>query len=336
MKKFRFAILGAGHIARQFCDAVSRIDGCEVCAVASKSLARAENFAKENGVESYYDDYEMLLEKEKPDCAYIAVTTNDHYRLSVLCVNHSVPVLCEKAMFQNSEEAKNLYTLASEKKIFIMEALWSRYLPAVQQAKRWVEQEKIGTPTVLQCNIGFVAPDDKENRYFNPKLGGGAAKDITVYAYEITTFILNQAIKNISVSATWSDTGVDVTDHVAICFEDTFADLLTSFVAQLEEQMVIYGRFGKIVLPHPHYASEAYLYGNDGELKEHFVDQETKNGFVYEIQDAIRCIQAEKLESDVVPWKDTLACAKLFDKINASCMDASGVENFFWLSRKRK
>lgn len=103
MKKFRFAILGAGHIARQFCDAVSRIDGCEVCAVASKSLARAENFAKENGVESYYDDYETLLEKEKPDCAYIAVTTNDHYRLSVLCVNHSVPVLCEKAMFQNSE-----------------------------------------------------------------------------------------------------------------------------------------------------------------------------------------------------------------------------------------
>ena len=103
MKKFRFAILGAGHIARQFCDAVSRIDGCEVCAVASKSLARAENFAKENGVESYYDDYEMLLEKERPDCAYIAVTTNDHYRLSVLCVNHSVPVLCEKAMFQNSE-----------------------------------------------------------------------------------------------------------------------------------------------------------------------------------------------------------------------------------------
>ena len=65
MKKFRFAILGAGHIARQFCDAVSRIDGCEVCAVASKSLARAENFAKENGVESYYDDYETLLEKEK-------------------------------------------------------------------------------------------------------------------------------------------------------------------------------------------------------------------------------------------------------------------------------
>ena len=319
MKKFRFAILGAGHIARQFCDAVLRIDGCEVCAVASKSLERAENFAKENGVESYYDDYETLLEKEKPDCAYIAVTPNDHYRLSVLCVNNNVPVLCEKAMFQNSEEAKNLYTLASEKKIFIMEALWSRYLPAVQQAKRWVEQEKIGTPTVLQCNIGFVAPDDKENRYFNPKLGGGAAKDITVYTYEITTFILNQAIKNISVSATWSDTGVDVTDHVAICFEDTFADLLTSFVAQLEEQMVIYGRFGKIVLPHPHYASEAYLYGNDGELKEHFVDQETKNGFTYEIQDAIRCIQAGKLESDVVPWKDTLACAKLFDKINASC-----------------
>ena len=105
--------------------------------------------------------------------------------------------VCEKAMFQNSEEAKNLYELASEKKIFVMEALWSRYLPAVQQAKRWVEQEKIGTPTVLQCNIGFVAPDDKENRYFNPKLGGGAAKDITVYAYEITTFILNLSLIHI-------------------------------------------------------------------------------------------------------------------------------------------
>lgn len=316
MGNFRFAILGAGGIAEKFCNAAALITDCEVCAVASKSRERAQAFAQKNKIAAYYDSYELLLETEKPDCAYIAVTANDHYRLTMLCIEHGVPVLCEKAMFQSSKEAKEVFGAAKKNQVFVMEALWSRFLPAVRKVKAWVEEGTIGIPQISQFSIGFIAPEEKENRYYNPALGGGAAKDITVYAYELTEYILNQGIRNMAVSATWSDTGVDINNHISIEFDYTLADLTASFAAKLEEKMVIYGKLGKIVLPSPHFASECYLYQAEGELSEHFIDQETTNGFTYEIEETIRCIREGKLESDIVPWKATAACAELFDRIN--------------------
>ena len=134
MAAFRFAILGAGSIAGKFCNAVSLTEGCCVCAVASKSMERARAFAERNGIPRHYDSYEALLTQEKPDCAYIAVTPNDHHRLTMLCIRHGVPVLCEKAMFQDSREAREAFAAAAERRVFVMEAMWSRYLPAVRRA----------------------------------------------------------------------------------------------------------------------------------------------------------------------------------------------------------
>ncbi|MGN0972798.1 MAG: Gfo/Idh/MocA family protein [Aristaeellaceae bacterium] len=315
MAAFRFAVLGAGNIAGKFCRSVALVEDCQVCAVASKSLERAQAFAENNGISRYYDSYEALLTREKPDCAYIAVTPNDHFRLTMLCIRHGVPVLCEKAMFQNSLEAREVYAAAAREKVFVMEAMWSRYLPAVQRVRQWVAEGAIGQVEMCQFSIGFAAPEDPDNRYFSPQLGGGAARDITVYAYELTTWILGQGIRSMSVSATWGETGVDVNNHIAIEFDHTLADLSASFVTRMEERMVIYGRSGKIVLPKPHVSSEAFLYDAKGAPVEHYVDVQTRVGFTYEIQDAMQCIRSGKLESPTVPWKDTLACAELFDRI---------------------
>lgn len=326
MKHFRFAIMGAGGIAVKFCEAVwvmgsrnqqgeSSPEVCEICAVASKSITRAQDFAEKNGIAHFYDSYEQMLEMEKPDCVYIAVTPNDHYRLTMLCIEHATPVLCEKAMFQSGAEARMAFAAAEENHVFVMEALWSRYLPAVRKVKKWLEEGKTGVPEIVQCMIGFAAPQGKNNRYFSAELGGGAAKDITVYAYEITEFLLNQEIRKIYTSALWSETGVDVVNHVSIEFEYTLADLTTSFLNRLEEKMVIYGEKGKIVLPHPHFASECMLYDEQGNLSEHYTDDRTQNGFVYEIEDVMRCIRENRIQSRIVPWKDTLACAELFDRL---------------------
>lgn len=315
MKAFRFVILGAGGIAGQFCRAVALIDECEIIAVASKDMTRAKQFAERNGIEHYYDSYEVMLEQEKPDCAYVAVTPNDHYRLTMMCIQRKIPVLCEKAMFQNGGEARQAFAEAAKQGVFVMEALWSRFLPAVKKAKEWVEEDKIGIPEISQFSIGFMAPWDRENRYFNPLLGGGAAKDITVYAYELTTYIINQPIKKMTASAAWSDTGVDISNHISIDFEHTLADLTASFVAKMEEKMIIYGKKGKIVLPCPHFSSECLLYDEGGALIEHFKDEKTQNGFTYEIEEVIRCIREGKTESAIVPQRDTEACAEMFDMI---------------------
>ncbi len=318
MSTFRFGILGAAKIAVKFCHAAGLVKDCEVCAVASKSLEKAESFARDNGVAHAYGSYEELLDKEKPDCAYIAVTPNDHCRLAMLCIERGIPVLCEKAMFQNGAEAEQVFAAAAAKGVFVMEAMWSRFLPAVKKVRAWVEAERIGIPEISQISIGFTAPEGNENRYLNPSLGGGAAKDITVYTYEITTWILKQDIRKINVSATWGGSGVDMNNHISIDFAHTLADLTTSFAAKLESRMVLYGRKGKILLPTPHHSSECFLYDERGELAEHFIDHDTVNGFTYEMEEVIRCIREGKQESPVVPWKDTLECARLFDRIEAT------------------
>ena len=315
MKNFRFVILGAGNIAGKFCDAVRRTEGCTVAAVASKSGERASAFAGTHGIEHAYGSYEEMLDREQPDCAYIAVTPNDHYRLSMMCIERKIPVLCEKAMFQNSREAREVFALAKEKGVFVMEALWSRFLPAVKQAKAWLTSGRIGSLEFSDISIGFRAPEEETNRYYNPALGGGAAKDITVYAYELTTFMVEEPILGMQVDAVWGPTGVDLTDQVSIRFAHAMAALTTTFACRMEERMVLYGKEGSIVIPGPHYASECFLYDKNGELKEHFRDEVTENGFTYEVEEAVRCIRAGAIESGVVPHAVTLACAELFDRI---------------------
>lgn len=317
MGSFRFGILGAGKIAVKFCEAVRLTPGGEIAAVASKSMERAQEFARKEGIAHGYDDYEELLKKEQPDCVYIAVTPNDHYRLTMMCLKHKIPVICEKAMFQNSREAESAFSLAKEMGTFVMEAMWSRFLPANRTAKQWLMEGRIGEPKAVQCMIGFAAPQGDENRYRNPTLGGGAAKDVTVYAYELTDWMLEQKMQDCAVTAVFGPTGVDLTNHISIRYERTLADLLTSFEAPLTEQMVIYGTNGRIEIPHPHFASECFLYGADKSLKAHFTDTETKNGFVYEIQAAMEAIRAGKIECSMIPHQDTIACAQLFDRIEA-------------------
>ena len=235
MKNFKFAIMGAGNIANKFCDAVKRMEDCEVAAVASKSMDRAENFAEKNGIKAAYDSYEKMLAEEKPDCVYIAVTQDAHFALCMLCLDYKTPVLCEKAMFLNSAQAEEVFTRAEKEKVFVMEAMWSRFLPAVKMAKQWMEEGKIGTPSFIDTAIGFLAPVDKDNRYYSPKLGGGAAYDITVYAYELTTFMIERPAEDVQVSAVWSDTGVDISDQVTIRYPGLLASLRTSFAAALRE-----------------------------------------------------------------------------------------------------
>lgn len=315
MEEFRFAIMGAGNIANKFCDAVKRLSGVAVTAVASKSLERAEAFAAGQGIGHAYGDYEEMLAEEKPDGVYIAVLPSDHFRLCMMCVEHGIPVLCEKAMFTGSREAKALFAEAEKRKVFVMEAMWSRFLPTVRKAKQWIAEGRIGKVSYVDFAIGFLAEKSPENRFFNKKLAGGAAYDVTVYAYEIVSYMMEQEPVDIQVAVMRGETGVDVTDHVALRYPDCIASLTASIVAPIEDKLAVYGSEGRIVLPLPHHGSEAFLYDKAGTVTEHFQDQVTENGFTYEVQEVVDCIRAGRVRSDVVPWKTTIDCAVLFDRI---------------------
>lgn len=316
MNEFRFAIMGAGNIANKFYDAVRRTKGACIAAVASKSYERAEAFALKHRIPGYYDDYEKMLREEKPDCVYIATTPDSHYALCRLCVEHGVAVICEKAMFANASEATKLFALAEEKGVFTMEAMWSRFLPANITARNWINEGRIGELISIDTSIGFVSKPDPEIRFLNPRLCGGATTDITVYGYELTTWMAQSSVKRFHVEAVKGETGVDITDTILLAFENGAHGIVkTSIVSRLNEGMVIHGTKGRIAIPHPHYANEAFLY--DFEKKrplEHFKDK-CPNGFIFEVNEVMRCVNEGRIESETIPHKDTIECAAIFDEV---------------------
>ena len=318
MKPFRFAIMGAGGIANKFSDAVALIPDCEVCAIASKSKERAEDFAARHNLPAAYGSYEEMLRIERPDCVYIAVTHDAHFTLCMLCLDYDTPVLCEKSMFQNGKEAETFFARAEEKGIFAMEAMWSRFLPPVMKAREWLAEGRIGKPVLGEMTIGFKASPDPENRINNPKLGGGAALDITVYSYDVLTWVLDRPVLRASVEASKMATGVDATDVILLRFADDVIGLCKSTVAtHPDERLIVEGTEGRIVLPYSHVGNEAYLWQN-GRLTEHFIDNRTKNGFTYEIEEAARCVREGLTESPVCSHSMTLEFARLCDRIFAA------------------
>lgn len=315
---FRFGVLGAGRISNKFCDAVARIDGAEVAAIASKSMERAQAFAAANAIPKAYDDYVRMIEEVKPDAVYIGVTTNAHYELVMLCLELGVPILCEKPMFTDMEQAKTALAKAAEKQVFLMEAMWSRFLPAIKKAKQWVDEGRIGNPTSSNLTIANLMNKDPEDRFYSATLGGGSAYDLGVYGYDITTFILGDiSIDQVEEYSIWSNTGVDIENHVVMRYPNTIATFDSSFISVMDERLIICGDDGMLIVPFSHYATEAFLYDSKRNLVEHFKDEETVNGFVYEIMEAMRCIREGKLESPVITHRDTIASTLLYDKVNA-------------------
>ena len=315
MSIFRFAILGPGRIARHFVHAVSLIPDCEVCAVASKSKERAKTFADEFGIPGAYGDYAEMLEKERPDCVYISTTHDSHFELCNLCLDHGMNILCEKTMFLNASQAGQFLKAAEEKKIFSMEAMWSRFLPSVLKAREWLAEGRIGQPRFGEMSIGFVSSQDPEDRIVNPKLGGGAALDISVYAYDLLTWVIDRPVIRISVEATRTFTGVDGSNIVLVRFEDDVIGVCKSSV-QIHpvEYLSVEGTKGRIYLPHSHVGGEAQLYEGD-RLVETYRDGTTQNGFVYEIREAMRCVREGLLESPVCSHAMTLSYARVSDRI---------------------
>ena len=316
MSKFRYAIIGAASISNKFAEAVALLPDACVCAIAARDLSRAQAFADRHGIPAAYGDYEEMLIKEKPDGVYIGVVTSKHFELTMLCLKHKIPVICEKAMFTDLKQARECFEYAKEQKTFCMEAMWSRFLPAILKAKSWIEEGKIGNVRYITCNIGWTCEVDMNNRFYSKELGGGAAYDLLVYSYELATFMHPAEIVKKQLVAEFAPTGVDTLSQVSLKFSDgVIASLCASINTVLEEALVICGDKGFIRVPCAHFAWEAYLHDSGRQVVEHFVDSVTKNGFTYEAQELIDCVKAGKLESEVIPHSETLASCEIYDMI---------------------
>lgn len=309
---FKFGIIGAGNIANRFCNAVTMVDNASVVGVASKSLERAKEFAQKNEIDSYYDSYETLVQRADIDAIYIATTHNFHYENCMLALANGKHVICEKALTLSKSQAEEIFDFAKSKNLFCMEAMWSRFAPALVQTKEWVASGKIGKVEMSNFLVGFKCDDDPLGRMRNPDLAGGAIFDIGVYAIEITTYLINQQLKNIQSVITYTEQGVDKVDNITLTFDNCVSNLQCIITCNVSSELNIYGEKGRIHIENPLFAEKVTMYDAKGDVCEEYFSK-TYNGFEHQIKEVISCVAAGKLESDIMPHKDTIQCAEIFD-----------------------
>ncbi|GAC1423728.1 MAG: Gfo/Idh/MocA family oxidoreductase [Flavisolibacter sp.] len=298
-KKIRWAILGAGKIARKFVQDFSLTIGGELVGVASAEMERAKLFAKEFSLARAFS-YEDLYAANNIDVVYIATTHNGHYKHSLSCLQRDKAVLCEKPFTINLKECIELQGLAKNRNIFLMEALWTYFLPAVQKARDWIKQQKIGRLKAIQANFGFAMPYNASGRLYNPLLGGGALLDLGIYPIAICSYFTDMFPSAIKASAVFTSTGVDETTSILLNYDGGISAVLyTSLNVKTINSAFLYGEKGFIEIADFFKASKATLYDEDNNLIELFEDKRPGFGYQYEIQHVTNCLLSGKKQSDV-------------------------------------
>lgn len=248
MRTFNWAILGPGHIARKFADDLQHVPGARVHAVASRSLGRAQEFATTYGAAHAVGSYEALLAVPGIDAVYVATPHSEHYAHALLCVEAGLPVLCEKAFTRNADEARRLVAAAQSRGVFLMEAFWTRFFPAIGQALALVAAGTIGEVKHLVADFGFITDYKPEGRLFNPALAGGSLLDIGVYPLFISKLFLGMPAA-VRAVATPAPTGVDLNCAMALAYASgATATLFSTIAATTENRCVLYGTQGQLHL----------------------------------------------------------------------------------------
>lgn len=310
----KIGIIGAGRIAAKFCKAVKLLPDAEVIAVASKDAQRAEAFANAQEISESYGSYEEMLTASDIELVYIATTHNFHYENIKLCLEHRKHVICEKCMVLNSADAREVFSIAKAKGVFLMEAMWSRFLPIAVKAKAVIESGEIGELQFAHFSIGFLAAQDAENRIMNPELAGGAMYDIGVYAIEMADYWLGEISQHHTIVSK-AKTGVDKVSAMVVLAGGVPVTLQSCVSSGFPNYAAIYGSKGYIELPEFNTGSIFYVKNRFGEVIRE-VDCTYENGFQYQLRHAIDRIKSGKYVSDIVPPSLTIGCAEIFDSVN--------------------
>ena len=316
--KIRWGILGCGRIARKFAADLRLVADAELIAIASRNKETLELFAKDFPCKHLHNSYEALAANKEVDVIYIATPHSHHYEHTMLCLNHDKAVLCEKAFAINSWQAKEMIKTAKERKVFLMEALWTKFLPHYKKLLELLRHKTLGDIKSVLVNFGFKTSDKSPQRLFDPLLGGGTLLDIGIYNVFITMSVLGKP-DLIEATMTPSSTGVD--EQIAVLFKyksGAMAQLFSSFTTNLPIQAEINGTEGCITLTTRFYEPSAtiQLYKQvPGEKEIISVEKEAGFGYQYEARHVNECLKKGIIESPVMTHTDTLLLMEILDSI---------------------
>ena len=314
-----WGILATGTIARKFADTVNAMDDQKLIACASRSLDKANTFAEQFSIPKAYGSYEEMLLDTDIDAIYIATPNNLHYENCVMCLNAGKHVLCEKPFTPTRAEAEKLYALAEEKGLFIMEAFWIRFLPALRKMQEIIKNGEIGDVVYARSEYGFIASGARKERKFDSSLAGGALLDIGIYNLGFIRMVMSDA-QPVSFESQYhiNEYGTDDFSTILLKYADgKSATVTTSIGLQIPRFAAVYCTKGSILLDNFQQATKFTVEVN-GQAAYVVELPYDINGFEYQIREVQRCVDLSMTTSDILRKEDTLETLELMDKIRES------------------
>jgi predicted dehydrogenase len=318
VRKFRWGILGTGAIARQFVRGLISVPEAEVFAVGSRSEGSATKFADKWNIPRRHASYEDLASDPDVDVVYIATPHPFHAENATLCLEAGKAVLSEKPFSVNAAEAERVVEVARERGLFIMEGMWTRFFPLMEEVRGLVSEGDIGEVRMLNVDFGFRADLDPASRLFDQRLGGGALLDVGVYCVSFASMVLGRPSGSVGISHL-GETGVDEQASVVLEHEGgRLANLSIGIRTTTPQEATIIGTEAYVRIHAPWWRPESMTISRPGTEDEHVEAPVSGNGFNYEAAEVMRCLEAGKTESDIMPLDETVSIMKTMDSIRAA------------------
>lgn len=315
----KWGILGTGRIANIFCETLQKMEDMQIYAIGSRNIDKAENFAKKFHAKKYYGSYEDFVHDKDVDVIYVATPIACHYDNVKLCLEAGKNVLCEKAFTMHEEEAKELYAIAKQRQLFLMEALWTKCQPVYRKMMEWKEQGLLGD--IQGVEIKFYTVGGKEHRLYKDKNQGGALYDLAIYPLMYACAFLGYQPKNVFAHAVIDGDDVDIMDSIQLEYDNgAFADLTAGVSCKRQVSLYIHGSKGRVLIDEEPFfqAQQATLYNANNEVIDYIHKPFKINGYEYEAMEVKNCIEHGKTSSDLIPMEETIAIIGLLETIKNS------------------
>ena len=330
----RWAIVGPGRIAHRFAEAVQGLEGHGLEAVVARDASRGDAFAarwpdRSGRRAQRVGKLDALLQTRAVDAVYIATPHPQHHAFARRCLEAGMPVLCEKPMTMCARDTVDLVATARRHRAFLMEAVWTRFLPVYRDVEAWLREGRIGAVRALRSSFCFAVPFDPASRLFDPQLGGGALLDIGVYNLHVTRWALQRACGGVPTLRSWHASGTlaasGVEQRAAAQFdfepatgERLHAQFVCAFDGRADNRFVIEGERGLIEIESGFWQATRARLQVDGAEPERAERPFAINGFEGQIEEVRRCLAAGAVESPQMPHDESIAVAEWVDRLRGA------------------
>jgi predicted dehydrogenase len=316
VKEIRWGIIGPGRIAKSVIGDFEHVPNARPVAVASRSLVRARGFADRHGLERAYGSYDELFADDQVDAVYIATPHPQHLQPALSAIKAGKACLIEKTFAATVAGAEEIVRTARAEQVFVMEAMWTRFQPAIFAARQLIADGAIGEVRQVYADLGVDRPYDPQDRLFNPDLGGGAMLDLGVYPVSFAQHFLGDPDR-LEVSGSLAPTGVDAEAGLLLGYQDgRAAALLISLRHPTPGMARIHGTGGWIEVPPRFHHPNRIVLKRTHREPEVIKRPPRGTGYSHELMEVTECLVYRRTESNIMPLDDTLAIQRI---LNGAC-----------------